>query len=63
MKILINEKQLKNIIKEAIPYNIVKPYIGIKRTKGALKLINDVLTGKVIEFLFLILGIFLKLEY
>ena len=42
MRILINENQLNNIIKEAIPYNIVKPYIGIKRTKGALKLINDV---------------------
>jgi hypothetical protein len=25
MRILINENQLKNIIKEAIPYNIVKP--------------------------------------
>jgi hypothetical protein len=42
MKILINEKQLKNIIKEAIPYNLAKPYIKTKRTEGALALINKV---------------------
>ena len=42
MKILINEKQLKNIIKEAIPYSIAKPYIKTKRTEGALALINKV---------------------
>ena len=42
MKILINEKQLKNIIKEAIPYNIAKEYITTERTDGAIKLMDNV---------------------
>lgn len=42
MKILINEKQLKNIIKEAIPYNIAKEYITTERTDAAIKLMDNV---------------------
>lgn len=42
MKILINEKQLKNIIKEAIPYNIAKEYITTERTDSAIKRMDDV---------------------
>lgn len=42
MKILINEKQLKNIIKEAIPYSIAKPYITTERTDAAIKLMDNV---------------------
>jgi len=42
MKILINEKQLKNIIKEAIPYSIAKPYITTERTDYAIKLMDNV---------------------
>ena len=42
MKIIINEKQLKNIIKEAIPYSIAKPYITTERTDNAIKLMDNV---------------------
>jgi hypothetical protein len=42
MKILINEKQLNNIIKEAIPYSIAKPYITTQRTDYAIKLMGNV---------------------
>lgn len=42
MKILINETQLKNIIKEAIPYNIAKEYITTERTDAAIKLMDNV---------------------
>lgn len=42
MKILINETQLKNIIKEAIPYSIAKPYITTERTDAAIKLMDNV---------------------
>jgi hypothetical protein len=42
MRILINETQLKNIIKEAIPYNIAKEYITTERTDGAIKRMDDV---------------------
>ena len=42
MKILINEKQLNNIIKEAIPYSIAKPYITTERTDAAIKRMDNV---------------------
>ena len=42
MRILINETQLKNIIKEAIPYNIAKEYITTERTDAAIKLMDNV---------------------
>ena len=42
MKILINENQLRNIIKEAIPYSIAKEYITTERTDAAIKRMDDV---------------------
>jgi len=42
MRIIINENQLKNIINEAIPYNIAKEYITTERTDAAIKRMDDV---------------------
>lgn len=42
MRILINETQLQNIIKEAIPYSIAKEYITRERSDAAIKLMDNV---------------------